>query len=44
MFYVRIGGALMASFFGVMCIRVLVLQDCVSGGCERLALTSMLDL
>ena len=39
MFYVRIGGALMAPFFWVMCIWVLVLYDCVSGGCGGLALT-----
>lgn len=45
-FYVRIGGALMAPFFfGGRCIRDLVLCDCVTvGGCEGLALTRMLEL
>ena len=32
MFYVRIGGALMAPFFGGWCIRELVLCDCVTWG------------
>lgn len=31
MFYVRIGGALMAPFFCGLCIRVLVLCDSVGG-------------
>ena len=44
MFYVRIGGAVVAPFFWVMCIRVLVLQDCVTCGCEGLALTMILEL
>ena len=44
-FYVRIGGALMAPFFfGGWCIRVLVLCDCATGGYEGLALTRMLEL
>ena len=34
MFYVRIGGAVVAPFFLVLCIRVLVLYHCMDeGGC-----------
>ena len=44
MFYVRIGGALVAPFFLVMCIRDLVLYDYVTCGCEGLALTRILEL
>ena len=44
MFYVRIGGALMAPFFWGWCIRGLVLCDCVTWGYEGLALTRMLEL
>lgn len=44
MFYVRIGGALVAPFFGGWCIRVLVLCDYVTGGYEGLSLTRMLEL
>ena len=42
-FYVRIGGALMAPFFCGWCIRDLVLCDCVTGGEWKVNLPSCID-